>query len=178
MGRLPGRRRRARQFTGSGKGSLDRVNRTNWSHRLLQASCNKRLQHEMTQSRKENGPARLLRAPTFSPARQRRFHPSALRRELLSPGPAVPFHSFTVCELRTALAALKNLWPEDSAAKALRHQSVLFPAFRCPGDHCHLICHGTRNLCLKVEAACLLQQEMEAQEPSDADPRTTQLYLV
>jgi len=28
------------------------------------------------------------------------------------------------------------------------------------------------------EAAYLLQQEMEAQEPSDAEARTTQLYLV
>jgi hypothetical protein len=92
----------------------------------------------------------------------------------------LPFLSihFTACELKTALAALKNLWPEDSAAKALRDQSVLFQAFRCPGGHCHLICHGTLNLCLKEEAAYLLQREMEAQEPSDADARTTQLYLV
>jgi hypothetical protein len=92
----------------------------------------------------------------------------------------LPFLSihFTASELRTALAALKDLWAGDPAGKARRDQNVLFQAFRCPGGHCHLVCHGTMNLCLKEEAARLLQQEMEAQELSSAEPRTTRLYLV
>jgi hypothetical protein len=91
----------------------------------------------------------------------------------------LPFLSihFTACELRTALAALKNLWTGKSAAKARRDQSVLFQAFRCPGGHCHLVCHGTMNICLKEEAAHLLRQEMEAQELSGADLRMTRPYL-
>jgi len=60
---------------------------------------------------------------------------------------------------------------------ARRDQNVLFQAFRCPGGHCHLVCHGTMNICLKEEAARLLQQEMEAQERTCADLRTAPAYL-
>ncbi len=90
-----------------------------------------------------------------------------------------PFLSihFTACELRTALDALKGLWVGQSAAKSRRDQNVLFQAFRCPGGHCHLVCHGTMNICLQEEAAHLLQQEMEAQELSGFDPRTSPGYL-
>jgi hypothetical protein len=91
----------------------------------------------------------------------------------------LPFLSihFTACELRTALHALKGLWVGQSAAKSRRDQNVLFQAFRCPGGHCHLVCHGTMNICLKEEAAHLLQQEMEAQELSGSDLRTSPDYL-
>lgn len=91
----------------------------------------------------------------------------------------LPFLSihFTACELRNALAALKNLWAGKSPAKAHRDESVLFQAFRCPGGHCHLVCHGTMNICLKEAAARMLQQEMEAQELSSADTRTAGPYL-
>jgi hypothetical protein len=91
----------------------------------------------------------------------------------------LPFLSihFTACELRTALDALQGLWEGKSAGKSRRDQNVLFQAFRCPGGHCHLVCHGTMNICLKEEAAHLLQQEMEAQELSGSNQRTSSGYL-
>jgi hypothetical protein len=118
-----------------------------------------------------------VRSWTFSPPRQRRFHLAALRHQLFHL--VLPFLSihFTACELRTALDALKGLWVGQSAAKSRRDQNVLFQAFRCPGGHCHLVCHGTMNICLKEEAAHLLQQEMEAQELSGSDLRTSPDYL-
>ena len=91
----------------------------------------------------------------------------------------LPFLSIhlTACELRTALSALRGLWVGRSSVKARRDQNVLFQAFRCPGGHCHLVCHGTMNICLKEEAARLLQQEMEVQERTCADLRTVPTYL-
>jgi hypothetical protein len=91
----------------------------------------------------------------------------------------LPFLSihFTACELRTALGALRSLWAGRPGVSARRDQSVLFQAFRCPGGHCHLVCHGTMNICLQEEAARLLQQEMEAQERTCSDLRTAPAYL-
>ena len=90
----------------------------------------------------------------------------------------LPFLSIhlTACELRTALSALRSLWASRGVS-AHRDQSVLFQAFRCPDGHCHLVCHGTMNICLKEEAARLLQQEMEVQERTCADLRTVPTYL-
>jgi hypothetical protein len=77
----------------------------------------------------------------------------------------LPFLSIhlTACELKCARAALKTLWSQAPTGSPSGYQSVLFQAFRCPGGHCHLVCHGTMNICLLEQAAQLLQQEMEAQ---------------
>jgi hypothetical protein len=77
----------------------------------------------------------------------------------------LPFLSihFTACELKCARTALKSLWSAPPAMSSRGDQSVLFQAFRCPGGHCHLVCHGTMNICLLEEAAHLLQHEMEVQ---------------
>ncbi len=70
----------------------------------------------------------------------------------------LPFLSIhlTCDELRTATQALQGLWTKRARkAKAAAKtevetpRSVLFQAFRCPGGHCHLVCHGTLNICLK-----------------------------
>lgn len=91
----------------------------------------------------------------------------------------LPFLSIhlTSAELRTAKDALKNLWSADSGGRPGREQNVLFQAFRCPGGHCHLVCHGTMNICLKEEAAHLLQQEMEAQQLCSVDSRASSAHL-
>ena len=91
----------------------------------------------------------------------------------------LPFISIhlTSRELKSARDALKSLWPSATAAKPDRQQSLLFQAFRCPGGHCHLVCHGTMNVCLVEEAARLLQQEMEAQQLCGGDFRDTPAYL-
>jgi hypothetical protein len=77
----------------------------------------------------------------------------------------LPFLSIhlTACELNCARTALKSLWSAAPAATSGGDQNVLFQAFRCPDGHCHLVCHGTLNICLLEEAAHLLQHEMEAQ---------------
>jgi hypothetical protein len=101
----------------------------------------------------------------------------------------LPFLSIhlTCDELRTATQALRTLWTKrarksaPAAAKAEAKnppQNVLFQAFRCPGGHCHLVCHGTLNICLKEKAARLLQQEMEAQATSEPILRPAPAYLV
>jgi hypothetical protein len=90
--------------------------------------------------------------------------------------PFISIH-FTACELKSAQEALNNLWPTPPPAKPRREQNVLFQAFRCPGGHCHLVCHGTMNICLGEEAARSLQQEMEAQQLCNADFRATPAYL-
>ena len=87
-------------------------------------------------------------------------------------------------EMKTAIKALRGLWargarkskPEAPEAEAPR--SVLFQAFRCPGGHCHLVCHGTLNICLREKAARLLQQEMEAQAVAEPILRPAPAYLV
>jgi hypothetical protein len=91
----------------------------------------------------------------------------------------LPFLSIhlTWSELSTAKEALKRLWSGEPSAMPSRKQSVLFQAFRCPGGHCHLVCHGIMNICLKEEAAHLLQQEMEAQQFSGGDLKSTPVYL-
>jgi hypothetical protein len=91
----------------------------------------------------------------------------------------LPFLSihFTACELKSARNALRSLWPEAPAPTSPREQNVLFQAFRCPGGHCHLVCHGTMNICLKEEAAHLLRQEIESQELCTVEPRSTPAYL-
>lgn len=95
----------------------------------------------------------------------------------------LPFLSIhlTDDELKTAIKALRSLWTK-SARKAKAptesQQSVLFQAFRCPGGHCHLVCHGTLNICLKEKAARLLQQEMESQAVAEPILRAAPAYLV
>jgi hypothetical protein len=91
----------------------------------------------------------------------------------------LPFLSIhlTACELKSARNALKSLWPEAPAAAVSREQNVLFQAFRCPSGHCHLVCHGTMNICLKEKAAHLLQQEMEAQDLCTPESRSMPAYL-
>jgi len=86
-------------------------------------------------------------------------------------------------ELKTATRALRTLWTKrarKSKAKAAPEpdQNVLFQAFRCPGGHCHLVCHGTLNICLKEKAARLLQEEMEAQTAAEPILRPAPAYLV
>ena len=86
-------------------------------------------------------------------------------------------------ELKTAIKALRGLWTSRGARKAKpapveTPQNVLFQAFRCPGGHCHLVCHGTLNICLKEKAARLLQQEMEAQEVAEKNLPPAPAYLV
>jgi hypothetical protein len=98
----------------------------------------------------------------------------------------LPFLSIhlTDDELKTAIKALRSLWSK-SARNAKppseipqRQQNVLFQAFRCPGGHCHLVCHGTLNICLKEKAARLLQQEMESQAVVEPILRPAPAYLV
>jgi hypothetical protein len=91
----------------------------------------------------------------------------------------LPFLSIhlTACELKCARIALKNLWSGAPAETPSREQNVLFQAFRCPGGHCHLICHGTMNICLLEQAAHLLQQEMEAQALGGQPLPPTPAYL-
>src|SRR5271154_3666089 len=90
--------------------------------------------------------------------------------------PFISIH-FTACELKSARDALKSLWPAAPATKPRPEQNVLFQAFRCPGGHCHLVCHGTMNICLVEDAAHLLQQEIEAQQLWGGDFRATPAYL-
>ena len=90
--------------------------------------------------------------------------------------PFISIH-FTACELKSAREALENLWSPPPVAKPRGEQNVLFQAFRCPGGHCHLVCHGTMNICLVEEAARSLQQEMEAHQLCNADFRVTPAYL-
>ena len=98
----------------------------------------------------------------------------------------LPFLSIhlTGDELKTALNALRGLWTKQArkakvpAAQPETPQNVLFQAFRCPGGHCHLVCHGTLNICLKEKAARLLQQEMEAQAVAEPILRPAPAYLV
>lgn len=90
--------------------------------------------------------------------------------------PFISIH-FTSGELKSARDALKGLWPAASTAKSDREQSMLFQAFRCPGGHCHLVCHGTMNVCLLEEVARLLQQEMEAQQLCSGDFGAARAYL-
>ena len=93
----------------------------------------------------------------------------------------LPFLSIhlTCEELKTATMALRGLWARGARkVESKTPQNVLFQAFRCPGGHCHLVCHGTLNICMREKAARLLQQEMEAQ--SEAQPILPQApaYLV
>jgi hypothetical protein len=86
-------------------------------------------------------------------------------------------------ELKTAINALRGLWAKGTRKKVKAPpfeapQNVLFQAFRCPGGHCHLVCHGTLNICLKEKAARLLQQEMEAQAVAEPILRPAPAYLV
>ena len=86
-------------------------------------------------------------------------------------------------ELKTATRALRSLWTNrarkpKTEAEPDNPRSVLFQAFRCPGGHCHLVCHGTLNICLKEKAARLLQQEMEAQALAEPILRPAPAYLV
>jgi hypothetical protein len=97
----------------------------------------------------------------------------------------LPFLSIhlTGDELKTAISALRGLWPKGArkkvkAAPSETPANVLFQAFRCPGGHCHLVCHGTLNICLKEKAARLLQQEMEAQAVAEPILRPAPAYLV
>jgi hypothetical protein len=96
----------------------------------------------------------------------------------------LPFLSIhlTGQELKTAIHALRGLWIKRTRkAKVVQTeapQNVLFQAFRCPGGHCHLVCHGTLNICLKEKAARLLQQEMEAQAVAEPILRPAPAYLV
>ena len=91
----------------------------------------------------------------------------------------LPFLSIhlTACELKCARIALKSLWSAAPAEVPRRDQNVLFQAFRCPGGHCHLVCHGTMNICLLEEAAHLLQEEMEAQARRSRTSAATSAYL-
>jgi hypothetical protein len=86
-------------------------------------------------------------------------------------------------ELKTAINALRGLWAKGTRKRVKASpfeapQNVLFQAFRCPGGHCHLVCHGTLNICLKEKAARLLQQEMEAQAVAEPILRPAPAYLV
>jgi len=95
----------------------------------------------------------------------------------------LPFLSIhlTGDELKTAIKALRSLWTKSarkSKAQSETPRNVLFQAFRCPGGHCHLVCHGTLNICLKEKAARLLQQEMEAQATAEPILRPSPAYLV
>lgn len=84
-------------------------------------------------------------------------------------------------ELKTATAALRGLWARrkhKAKAEPETPPNVLFQAFRCPGGHCHLVCHGTLNICLKEKAAHRLQEEMEAQTVAEAILRPAPAYLV
>jgi hypothetical protein len=94
----------------------------------------------------------------------------------------LPFLSIhlTGDELKTAIHALRGLWARGARkkVKATPSENVLFQAFRCPGGHCHLVCHGTLNICLKEKAARLLQQEMEAQAVAEPILRPAPAYLV
>jgi hypothetical protein len=97
----------------------------------------------------------------------------------------LPFLSIhlTGDELKTATNALRSLWTSrdtrrTKAAPQETSRNVLFQAFRCPGGHCHLVCHGTLNICLKEKAARLLQQEMEAQEVAEKNLAPAPTYLV
>jgi hypothetical protein len=97
----------------------------------------------------------------------------------------LPFLSIhlTGAELKTAINALRGLWAKSTRKKVKAvpsetPQNVLFQAFRCPGGHCHLVCHGTLNICLKEKAARLLQQEMEAQAVAEPILRPAPAYLV
>jgi hypothetical protein len=97
----------------------------------------------------------------------------------------LPFLSIhlTGDELKTATNALRSLWTSRGARKAKPApqeipRNVLFQAFRCPGGHCHLVCHGTLNICLKEKAARLLQQEMEAQKVAEKNLPPAPAYLV
>jgi hypothetical protein len=93
----------------------------------------------------------------------------------------LPFLSIhlTACELKCARTALKGLWSAaPAAATRPRDQNMLFQAFRCPGGHCHLVCHGTMNICLLEKAAHLLQQEMEAQATCPQPLPAAPAYLV
>lgn len=92
----------------------------------------------------------------------------------------LPFLSIhlTSTELRIAKDALKRLLSAaEPTAEAAREQNVLFQAFRCLGGHCHLVCHGTLNICLKEEAARLLQREMEVQQLCNANSANSPAYL-
>ena len=98
----------------------------------------------------------------------------------------LPFLSIhlTGDELKTAIGALRGLWAKSARKvkpakpESEAPQNVLFQAFRCPGGHCHLVCHGTLNICLKEKAARLLQQEMEAQSVAEPILRASPAYLV
>ena len=95
----------------------------------------------------------------------------------------LPFLSIhlTDNELKTAIKALRSLWSKNAQkakAAAESPQNVLFQAFRCPGGHCHLVCHGTLNICLKEKAARLLQEEMESQSVAEPILRPAPAYLV
>jgi hypothetical protein len=95
----------------------------------------------------------------------------------------LPFLSIhlTDDELKTAIRALRSLWTRTARKAKLpseSRQNVLFQAFRCPGGHCHLVCHGTLNICLKEKAARLLQQEMESQAVAEPILRPAPAYLV
>jgi hypothetical protein len=92
----------------------------------------------------------------------------------------LPFLSvhLTAPELKTAINALKGLWQSKATKELQAERNVLFQAFRCPGGHCHLVCHGTLNICLKEKAARLLQKEMEAQDVDTPSRTDSHAYLV
>jgi hypothetical protein len=101
----------------------------------------------------------------------------------------LPFLSIhlTCDEMKTAIRALRSLWTKRSRKTKAKPnleaepeipQNVLFQAFRCPGGHCHLVCHGTLNICLKEKAARRLQEEMEAQAVAEPILRPAPAYLV
>jgi hypothetical protein len=101
----------------------------------------------------------------------------------------LPFLSIhlTCDEMKTAIRALRSLWTKRSRKTKAKPnleaepeipQNVLFQAFRCPGGHCHLVCHGTLNICLKEKAARRLQEEMEAQAVAGPILRPAPAYLV
>jgi hypothetical protein len=83
----------------------------------------------------------------------------------------------TVQELRLARVALQTLWSKAVKPELCRGESLLFQAFRCPEGHCHLLCHGSTNLCLNEECALVLQREMQAREEGSEPPSTRVSYL-
>ena len=137
---------------------------------LLQFSCNRTLvvSQRITLRRRRHLPDPC--EPRLSPLRDENDF-VLLRCDANCFHLVLPFLSIhlTSDELKTATKALQELLANDTRmAETRTPQNVLFQAFRCPGGHCHLVCHGTLNICLREKAARLLQQEMEAQ--SEARP--------
>jgi hypothetical protein len=181
-----------RLVAGGRKSWLDTQSRTNLVlHALLQTLCNKNVRKSSVHQ-----PSRRRRhlpdpcEPRLSPLRDDNDF-ILLRCDANCFHLVLPFLSIHLTgeELKTATQALRTLWTKRArkaktskqAVKAepeTPRQNVLFQAFRCPGGHCHLVCHGTLNICLKEKAARLLQEEMEAQAVAEPILRPAPAYLV